>query len=614
VPNERITENIVREHFKKCPDIILEEQQSENEKIKKLLKNSSKNGKADGRPDFIIQLNNNHNLIIVIECKAEIDKHQSKTEDNYKDYAVDGVKLYSSFLSKEYDVIAIAVSGNENNLKINHFLQLKGTQKAENLFKQENNKLLAITDYLSNYKQDDRKFKQDFFELLKYAETLNKLLYDNAVLESHRGLLLAGTLMVLQNETFRDGYKKIDNINNLVETFLSAIKSQLELGQNKHIEEVMTTFYFIKGHTILSKNLVIFKDIITKIDDNINNFVKTYKYRDVLGQVYIEFLSYAMSDKKSGIVLTPPHITELFCELANINENSIVLDNCAGTGGFLISAMKIMMEKANGNQQKINDIKDKQIMGIEKQNEMYALLCCNMSVHGDGRSNLFRGSCFSDEVKKEIIGYKKTDNKGNIIEIKGFKPNVGFLNPPYNIKEDELEFIQNNLSFLEKGSLCLAIVPMSCALNKNKTKIALKEKLLQEHTLLAVLSMPNELFKNSEAGTNTCVMIFKAKEPHPKSLETWFAYCKDDGFTNRKTQGRADYNNKWTEMKTKWVNAFRNRKEITGFSIMKEVKADNEWCIEAYMETDYSKLTKNDFELVLKKFISYQLINNKICQ
>ena len=86
--NERITENIVRKHFEKSSDIILSEQRTNNPKIQRLLKNASKDGNSDGRPDFIIELNKNQNLIIVIECKADTTKHESKKQNQYNDYAV----------------------------------------------------------------------------------------------------------------------------------------------------------------------------------------------------------------------------------------------------------------------------------------------------------------------------------------------------------------------------------------------------------------------------------------------------------------------------------------------------------------------------------------------
>lgn len=93
----------------------------------------------------------------------------------------------------------------------------------------------------------------------------------------------------------------------------------------------------------------VLRDLITSIDKNINDFKRSHEYYDVLGQLYTEFLRYANSEKGLGIVLTPPHITELFADLARVDKDSVVYDNCAGTGGFLISAMNKMVQDAHGD-------------------------------------------------------------------------------------------------------------------------------------------------------------------------------------------------------------------------------------------------------------------------
>ena len=41
---------------------------------------------------------------------------------------------------------------------------------------------------------------------------------------------------------------------------------------------------------------------------------------------------------------------------------------------------------------------------------------------------------------------------------------------------------------------------------------------------------------------------------------------------------------------------------------MKCVKAQDEWCAEAYMETDYSKLTDNDFVKTIKAYVAYEFL------
>jgi type I restriction enzyme M protein len=309
-----------------------------------------------------------------------------------------------------------------------------------------------------------------------------------------------------------------------------------------------------------------------------------------LSKAYVEFLKYANNDSGLGIVLTPPHITELFCDLANVTKDSVILDNCCGTGGFLVAGLERMVSLAKDDKNKIDNIKKNQLLGIEYQDHIFTLCCSNMIIHGDGKTNIIKGDCFKviDEAKKS-------------------KPTVGFLNPPYSQDQSELEFIMNNLEAIEKNGYCVAIVPMSSALHQKGLGLVQKEKLLSEHTLEAVVSMPDDLFY--PVGTVTCIMVFKAHQPHPVGYKTYFGYWKDDGFEKRKNIGRVDTHN-WKELKQKWIDSYRNRESEIGFSVLKEVRANDEWCAEAYMETDYSKLSKDDFEKSIRDYIGFLASNN----
>jgi len=601
--NERITEDIVREHFKKdisYDKIHIEEQKSKIPRIEKLLKNASKSGDGVGRPEFIITFKkDNPEYIIIVECKSDVSKHESKKKDNYRDYAVDGVLLYSSYLSKEYDVLSIAVSGEDHvNLKISHFLQMKGESEVKSVF---GDKLLAIESYLTNTKKDEAKYKQDYENLLKYSTILNDKLQALKIKESQRSLLLSGILIALDNKHFREGYKTHDEPKDVTEDLIDTIEKRLkkELINKDKAENLAVAYSFIKTHPALSQEKEVLKDLIDEIDKNINSFVKTYRYHDVLGEVYIEFLQYSNNDKGLGIVLTPRHITEFFSDIARVNKNSIILDNCGGTGGFLISGMKKMIEDAKGDRGKIKDIYNKQLIGIEYQDDIFALLCSNMFIHGDGKSSIIHGSCFDEAIKEKIK--------------KEYKPNIGFLNPPYrNTKSDpyELEFVLNNISMLEKGT-CIAIVPMRCALAQSGKELEFKTTILKNNTLEAVFSMPDELFVNSNVGTVTCVIVIKTNQKHPDDYETYFGYYKDDGFIKRKPMGRGDYLNTWGAIKKTWLYNFWNKKEVAGLSVKKHVTAKDEWCAEAYMKTDYSKITREDFTKTIKEFVIFQEMNLK---
>ncbi len=436
--NERKTEKIVRSHFDKFNKYInIEEQTSDSPKIIKLLKTASKNGAGYGKPEFIITFKTNESLLIVIECKASVFKHESSTRDQYADYAVDGVLLYSSYLSKEFDVLAIAVSGeNIANLKISHFLQLRNEKKAIPFL---GNKLLKPQDYLDSYLKSPEKFRQDYDALLIFAKELNEALHKNKILESQRALLISCILIALENKAFKESYKSHKTPQDLANALVLTVVSELKSAKitNEKLENLEVQFSFIKTDTSLSTQDGILRNIIEEIDVNINSFIKTHEYFDVLGQLYIEFLRYANSDKGLGIVLTPPHITEFFSELAKVNKNTICYDNCAGTGGFLISAMRKMIDDSKGDSEIIKNIKTNQLIGVEFQSHIFALVVSNMYIHQDGKTNIINGSCFDKDIIKKV---------------KKIKPTVGLLNPPYKANKandiDELEFVMNNLECL----------------------------------------------------------------------------------------------------------------------------------------------------------------------
>lgn len=260
-----------------------------------------------------------------------------------------------------------------------------------------------------------------------------------------------------------------------------------------------------------------------------------------------------------------------------------------------ISAMSKMVKDAKGDQAAEINIRERQLLGVEFQAHIFALACSNMFIHQDGKTNIINGDCFDHSV---------------IEAVKNRKPTVGFLNPPYkaNKKSDteELEFVLNNLECLQSGGTCIAILPMQSALAQSGKVYELKKQLLEKHTLEAVLSMPDDLFVNSNVGVVSCIMIFTAHKPHPKRKKTYFGYYKDDGYAKRKNKGRIDAFGKWKEIKEQWVSSFENKENQAGFSINTVVTADDEWCAEAYMETDYSTLSKNNFIRCVKDFIFFQ--------
>lgn len=172
--------------------------------------------------------------------------------------------------------------------------------------------------------------------------------------------------------------------------------------------------------------------------------------------------------------------------------------------------------------------------------------------------------------------------------------------------QDELDFIASMLHYIKSGGIGIAIVPMSCAGNSGSK---LRAEVLKHHTLLACMTMPTQLFFDSHVGAVTCIMVFKAHIPHDDSKSVFFGRWIEDGYKVIPHNGRKD-TGAWNAIRQEWIG------QIDGMSkpndtiwLRKRIKATDEALPEAYIKTDYSKLTDSDFEKTLKKYALYKYMD-----
>lgn len=610
--NERITENLVRDEFRRLgyyrqdAQIIVEEQKSQIAEVVRLLGNASKSGSGKGSPEFIVSTPETPDFLVVVECKALITQHESPKHDKPKDFAVDGALHYAAHLSKSYNVIAIAVSGQRRSqLRVSVFIHPKNAAVSKPLRTKSGKKVdafLPIDDLIEHGTFDPQVSKQRHDDLMAFSRELHEFMRDHAKLtESEKPLHVSGTLIALRNKAFAKSYGDYSP-QDLQKQWMHVIKEEMKKADIPHSKEYSMTqpYSSIAVHPELGKATSkypkgVLCEIIRMLNEKVWPFISVYHDFDVVGQFYGEFLKYTGGDKKAlGIVLTPRHITELFALLANLKKDSKVLDICAGTGGFLISAMHQMFKKALTKSEKAF-IKNNCLVGVEQQPNMYALAASNMILRGDGKANLYQGSCF---------------DPGITTAIKAHKCDVGMLNPPYSQSDEDLQelaFVKHMLDCLTPNALGIAIVPMSCAIAPHP----LRAEIMKHHTLDAVMSMPDDLFY--PVGVVTCIMVFRAHVPHEQSdQKTWFGFWKTDGFIKTKHLGRVDENAKWADIRNAWVASYRNRDDIPGQSMKHKVTADDEWCAEAYMETDYEALQPSDFRSAVAKYLTFKLNNEAL--
>ena len=268
--NERITEDIVRSHFKNDPlykSIKLEEQKSFSKRVIDLLQNASKRGKGVGRPEFIISFPvSNLDYLIVIECKAEAKYHRSKKLDSPELYAVDGVLHYAKSLSKEFDIVAIAVSGQtKTELKVSHFSWFKGEKSHKEL--KQDKELLAINDYIKLF--DNEQFSSNLknIDIIRKAIDLNELYHSYSITETTRCTIVSAILLSLLDIPFRKGYKDYSSTTALGSAMLAAISNVLAANKVKSESNMLGEYSKILNEPLFQQEEVKHKEKKTRVKE-----------------------------------------------------------------------------------------------------------------------------------------------------------------------------------------------------------------------------------------------------------------------------------------------------------------------------------------------------------
>lgn len=564
------------------------------------LEDYSQGGKGKAKPEYIITFNDDIHTIIVVECKNSSKKHCSERLNKPNAFAVDGVLYYAKFLKNEYNVVAIAVSGTTiQNMKVDTFYWMCGQNNYTTLEKAKDI-ILEPQNYIELLKGNKLRKAYSLDEIRNTAIDMHNSLREIKVTETHKPVFIAGILIALNDEDFSKSYSMLTSYKSVMQNIQNAIENVLKDSDIKssRISYIKQVFSTLLDNTKFAEIPLGYSKSITWYIEQLEMKIKPMmdyadSTVDALGVFYHEFIKYSGGDGSGlGIVLTPQHLTEFMCDLAGVNKNSRVVDICCGSGSFLVTAMSKMFKNANLDE--IENIRKNGLYGVEFDDGLYTLAIANMIIRKDGKSNIYKGDCFNQRITNEL---------------KSKNINIGLINPPYSQKDVvELEFVDHLLEVLSVGGTGVVVVPMSCAIGTKFKDV--RERLMKKNTLRAVFSMPDDIFYPT--GTNVCVMVWTAHTPHDSTQETFFGYCKNDGFIKRKKLGRIDAFGKWESIKKEWLKLYRNKDIVDGLSARHCVGYNDEWLCEAYMQTDYSELTQDDFQQTVNDYLAYLIKSGEI--
>ena len=565
-------------------------------------------------------------------------------DSSIKNYAVNGALYYATGMiasGKYHEVIAIGIAGDcEDSVEIKVYYVYGSGEQSFKLIEG-----VSTLDFLEN-KQTFNEFydnavltddeKHDILinsqaQLQKYAKSLNKLMHNHNITASQRVLYVSGMLLSMQNVVDAQGNKIQDGLTpedlkgiqsstkrdgiqivNQIKEFLTARniptdKQSLMLASfseiSKDAQRDEKTKLDKEVSKLIDSDASSNKQIFTFIYNNIFLSIDAMAgHLDIMGEMYSEFLKYALGDgKEIGIVLTPPYITKMMATILGINQNSKVMDLATGSAGFLISAMEMMIERAeitygkktSAAQAKINSIKSQQLLGVELNAEMFTLAATNMILRGDGSSNIHKGNTFSTP---ETL---YTD----------FQADRLLLNPPFSFEQNGMPFIEFGLDKMEKGGLGAIIIQDSAGSGK---AVKVNQAMLKKHTLAASIKMPTDLFQPM-AGVQTSIYIFEAHKPHDFQKIVKFIDFRNDGYkrTSRAlqeidnpTQRYADIVKIYKAGKNAKVEADWNLDEIYVEDFITTSGAD--WNFDQHKTID-TKPTFDDFRKTVADYLAWEV-------
>ena len=634
---EILTDLWVYELLKEA-NIDLHPQGSNIKDIDNALKSASKAGTGKvGFPEYsgIVK-----DFVLVIENKADVSFHIKRNDKdvicneiaNVKNYAVNGALFYGKHLAKNTNYkkfIVFGVSGNEKRHKISPiFIDERGGYKeledveTFTLFNEKN-----IDEYYTkNILKEQTPEEKTAEEILKDAKNLHEDLRNyGSIQDKDKPLIVSGILLALR-EMEHKGFSIEsligDETNTDGEKIYEAIEKNLKrsnVSPQVKKEKLLSQFLVIKDTKAINEineglKKTPLKHFTEFLYENIyKNIKQIQSSEDYLGRFYGEFMSYSGGDGQAlGIVLTPKHITDLFCDLVDIKYSDIVLDPTCGTAGFLVASMYHMLEKLqeeknefgmadNKFQQLQTSIRQKQLHGFESQPYMFTIATTNMILRGDGKSNLIHDDFLAQNSSKLQLN----------------QSTVGMINPPYsqgskaNPDLYEINFISHLLNSLTVGGRCIAIIPQSTMTGKTKEEAELKENILKKHTLEGVITLNKDTFYG--VGVMPCIAIFTAGIPHSQDKECKFIDFRNDGFKVSPHIGLIE-TEQAKDKKQHLLDVWFDKIEAeTKFCVKTTVESSDEWLHSFYYFNDEIP-TEEDFEKTIGDYLTFEfsmIMNNR---
>jgi type I restriction enzyme M protein len=299
---------------------------------------------------------------------------------------------------------------------------------------------------------------------------------------------------------------------------------------------------------------------------------------DIKGDIFEYLLTHLGQSALNGQFRTPRQIRAFMVEMVDPDLGDTICDLACGTGGFIIDSVDYILakysenpievpiygedwlekrgqslaeakkeipnlqiyRKGNGDRLPNWKLLEESIYGFDVSRQMMRISMMNLVLHGIRNAKLKQANVLSD-----LGGFTEDDLRRKYKVMLANPPFAGVLpkdsiraDLPTNSKKSELLFLAAKMKSLAPGGRCAVVVPEGLLFGSTRAHIDLRETLLAEFDLLAVVSLPAGVFK-PYTGVKTAVLVFRKplNVDSTRVKQVWFYEVKNDGYDPDKITG-----------------------------------------------------------------------------
>jgi type I restriction enzyme M protein len=254
--------------------------------------------------------------------------------------------------------------------------------------------------------------------------------------------------------------------------------------------------------------------------------------RDTKGDVYEYMLGMIASAGKNGQFRTPRHIIQLMVEMTKPTPTDLMCDPAAGTCGFMV-AVGEYLRKVHPELFRDKKLKEhfhnNMFHGFDFDTTMLRIGSMNMTLHGIENAKVEYRDSLAEEHGEDAGKYSLVLANPPFAGSLDYESCAKDLQKIVKTKKTELLFLALFLRLLKTGGRAAVIVPDGVLFGSSTAHKELREKLVEEHKLEAVVKMPSGVFK-PYAGVSTAILFF-TKTGVGGTENVWFYDMQADGLS-----------------------------------------------------------------------------------